>query len=98
MTTYLQTGDILYFKIESLPKNVDELKTDLFHKGENHSHRVRGDFSIYKSGDDMYLECRGVCELFHEEHTVIKADPGIYKKRVVLEYDHILEESREVID
>lgn len=95
---YYQTGDVLYIKTESVPKNSLEIKTDLFHKGDNHHHKVRGDFSIFQKGEDMFLECRGTCELYHEEHSTIFADPGIYKKRIVQEYDHLTEESRAVID
>lgn len=98
MITYYQTGDVLYIKTKSVPKGADEIKTDLFHKGENHNHRVRGDFSIYKKDDEMFLECRGECDLFHEEHSTIKTESGVYQKRIVQEYDHILEESRAVID
>lgn len=95
---YLQTGDVLYVKQNELPNGVTESKTDLFHKGDNHSHRVKGDFSIYEAGGDVFLECRNECELFHEEHSTIKIVPGVYKKRIVMEFDHLLEESRQVID
>lgn len=93
-----QTGDVLYLKTKAVPKDAKEIKTDLFHKGDNHHHRVRGNFAIYESGNEMYLECKTPCELFHEEHATITADPGIYQKRIVIEYDHIMEESRQVID
>lgn len=95
---FYQTGDVLYIKENELPKNAIEIKTDIFHKGENHTHKVRGDFSIHESGSDLFLECRSECELYHDEHHTIKAEPGIYKKGIVLEYDHLLEESRQVID
>ena len=44
------------------------------------------------------LECKDECELFHEEHHCIKIEPGIYRKQIVVEYDHLLEESSQVID
>lgn len=94
---YLQTGDVLYFKSE-LPKKAEKLETDIFHKGENHTHKVRGNFNIYKLDDDLFLECIDDCELYHEEHHSIVAKAGVYKKRIVVEYDHLLEESRAVID
>lgn len=95
---YLQTGDVLYFKTESIPNNAIKIDGDVFHKGDNHTHRVRGNFEIYKHDDDLYLQCLDDCELYHEEHTSIVATKGIYKKRIVVEYDHLLEESRQVID
>lgn len=98
MSLYFQTGDVLYFKINELPKDLIELKTDLFHKGDNHSHKVKGEFSILQSGDNMFLECKSDCELYHEEHKSIMIPVGIYKKGIVIEYDHLTEESRKVID
>lgn len=98
MGTYYQTGDVLYFKTAAIPKGARKLKTDLFHQGDNHHHRVKGKFQIYKLGEDMFLECKGTCDLYHEEHETIKAKKGIYKKGIVMEYDHLLEESRKVVD
>lgn len=95
---FYQTGDVLYIKTKKLPKEAKELKTDLFHKGENHQHKVRGDFSIYDSNEGTFLECKGPCDLYHEEHSTIVAEPGIYQKRIVVEFDHLLEESRQVVD
>jgi hypothetical protein len=95
---YYQTGDVLYIKESKIPKGAKALKTNLFHKGENHEHLVRGEFTIYEHGDDLYLKCKSDCELYHDEHHTILAKPGIYKKRIVKEYDHLLEEARNVID
>ncbi len=95
---YLQTGDVLYFKIDSIPNDAIKLETDLFHKGDNHNHKVRGKFNILQHNDDLYLECLEDCELYHEEHSSVVAKQGIYKKAIVVEYDHLLEESRRVID
>lgn len=75
----------------------EEIKTDLLFKGEQHHHRVRGDFKILKDGDQIYLQSNG-CTLFHEEHDDIIVKPGSYKMHIAREYDHILEESRRVID
>lgn len=95
---YYQTGDVLYFKEKKLPAKTEIIKTDLFHKGDNHHHRVRGDFEIHKKDGEMYLVCNSECELYHEEHTSIKCEAGIYRKQIVMEYDHLLKESRMVID
>lgn len=95
---YYQTGDVLYVKVESVPKTAEKLQTDLFHKGENHHHKVRGEFEIFKQDDEMFLKCDQQCELFHEEHSTVTIPAGAYQKRIVMEYDHIREESRKVID
>lgn len=95
---FYQTGDVLYIKTETLPEGCVSVAGDIFHQGENHCHRVRGDFEMLSKEPEMYLVCKSECELYHDEHHTIKAEPGIYKKRIVLEYDHLLEESRQVID
>ena len=96
--SYIQQGDLLLkYKVE-IPKMLTELNTDLLHKGQNHHHKVRGEFKIFtcKEGD-IYLESNG-CELFHEEHKTILIPAGSYKKEIVQEYSHFDEESRDVID
>jgi len=95
---FIQQGDVLLKMQEVLPKDITELKTDLIHNGDNHHHKMRGDFSVYQNGDDMLVLCRDNCELYHEEHNTIKMPEGLYKKSIVMEYDHLLEESRQVID
>jgi hypothetical protein len=93
---YIQHGDVLLFKCDK-PKNIEKLKTDVFFQGMNHQHRLRGDFMIGKDGDDTYIHSKG-CEAFHDEHHAIALPEGFFKLRIVKEYDHLLEESRQVID
>lgn len=95
---YFQTGDVLYFKTESIPKAAKPIKGNLIHQGNNHKHTISGKFKLYKTKDDMFIRCDGTCKLLHEEHKIISIPKGIYKKGIVMEYDHWLEESRQVID
>lgn len=95
---YIQQGDVLLKMQEKFPKTFKVLKTNLIHKGDNHHHKIRGDFEIYETESEMFLLCKDKCELFHEEHKTIEIPEGLYKKKIVLEYDHLLEESRMVID
>ena len=91
-----QAGDLLLK--ETKPFSVEGLllKTDfLIHKGDNHHHKIRGAFFVT---DEMNIYCDEDCELYHEEHKTIVIPKGYYKKDIVMEYDHFLEESREVID
>ena len=92
---YFQQGDCLLFKEEKTKGKA--LKTDLLWKGQNHHHRLKGKYKIYKDGSDLYLKSDG-CTLVHEEHKPIKLSKGVYKLKIVMEYDHFLEESRQVID
>jgi len=96
--TYYQQGDVLLKERKSIPKGFKEVKTDLIHKGENHHHRMRGDFKVFTKDQEMYVDVKKPSEIFHEEHKTFTVVPGIYEKGIVLEYDHWLEESRQVID
>lgn len=96
--TYFQQGDVLLKMRKEMPDEYNEIKSDLLHKGQNHHHRLRGKFKLYANKDGkIYLQCKEA-ELYHEEHNTIKIPEGIYEKDIVKEYDHWLEESREVID
>lgn len=99
---YFQQGDCLLkwqnnSSKDKMTINLVVLETDLLHKGDNHHHRVRGNFKILKHENDIYLESSG-CELFHEEHNTIEIPMGVYKLSLVQEYDHFKEEARNVID
>lgn len=91
-----QQGDILIFECAK-PKDVTKLKTDLLHKGQQNHHRLRGKFMIGEINGKRYIHSK-VCELFHEEHKTINIPEGFYSLGIVIEYDHLLEESRQVID
>lgn len=92
-----QQGDVL-LKPSTIPVNTLKLETDLVHKGENHHHRMRGDFDLLQDGEELLIDCKEDCELFHEEHKTLVIPKGTYRKSIVMEYDHIMEESRWVID
>lgn len=98
MSTYFQTGDVLYKQVEALPKGLKKLKGNLIHKGQNHFHRIEGKFALYEGAAGFFIKAEGKCALTHEEHKTIALPKGLYKKDIVLEYDHFLEESRQVID
>jgi hypothetical protein len=95
--SYLQNGDVLLFE-DNLPKGAKKTPGSILHKGLNHTHGIKGSFSLYKAGDKLFLKADKGCTLVHEEHKPIKLPPGVYRKEIVKEYDHWLNESREVID
>ncbi len=94
---YIQQGDVLLKRVPQAPIDLKPIETDLLYRGQNHHHRVRGSFQIAKKDEDTYLLSQG-CELFHEEHHALAIPEGAYHLSIVLEYDHFLEESRQVID
>lgn len=94
---YFQAGDCLLFKCKK-PKKIEIQKGDIFYKGVNHLHRLRGNFAIGKSDNgQIYIHSKG-CEAFHDEHKSIPLPEGFFRLQIVKEYDHLLEESRRVID
>jgi hypothetical protein len=94
---YIQQGDVLLKQCEK-PSGIKIDKTDLLWKGQNHHHRLRGKFRIAKDAKgDVFVHSKGA-ELFHEEHKTLSVHPGFYRLGIVQEYDHLLEESRAVID
>lgn len=96
---YLQTGDVLYKRIDSVPKEAKKVKGDLVYKGQNHHHRLSGGvFSILKDGENTFLDVSRATKAVHEEHKSVVIPKGKYTIDIVQEYDHFLEESRRVID
>jgi hypothetical protein len=95
---YLQTGDVLYFKTDSIPVGSKKVKGNLIHQGRDHHHLIEGLFQLFDSGGDMFIEVKAKSKLTHPEHKTISIPKGFYKKGIVVEYDHFLEESRQVID
>lgn len=95
---YFQTGDVLYFQAEGVPPTAKAIKGNLIHKGQTHEHLIEGEFELLIDGEDLFIRASEPCRLTHGEHKAIELPAGVYKKRVVMEYDHWLEESRQVID
>ncbi len=96
---YNQQGDVLMFKVDSKPKGLKKVKSNLVHKGNSHNHTLTGNFRLYETKElGIFIVANENCKLVHPEHKTIKLSKGIYKKEIVLEYDHFLEESRQVID
>jgi len=86
-------GDVLFKKIESLPKKKRKLDTDIIVKGEatGHAHRiVNGDIFvafIETIGPVNFLKVKKDAKIVHEEHETIELEPGIYEVTRQREYD-----------
>lgn len=64
-----------------------------------HAHRVLpGTATLYQAGGDLYLDAPDGAEVGHEEHRRIGLPPGQYACRRVLEFDHVADEARGVMD
>lgn len=99
MKNYYQQGDVLLKEIDKKAIKGVEVKDDNVIKSASNQHSLgNGNYAIYKDNDDVYLEIKSQTEVLHQEHDKLVIPTGFYKVVTVLEYDHFLEESKEVID
>ncbi len=102
--TLFRHGDVMLKKTGSPVRgDIPVMKTGLLHKGEQHHHSLEGNFYIRFDGEKKYLGILGQTTLIHEEHGPIPLSPDVLENTELLvdiqmEYDHFLEESRQVID
>ena len=54
--------------------------------------------SGYSRDASYYLIEGGPATLYHEEHNPLTVPPGLYRRTIIREYDHISQSSREVWD
>lgn len=94
-------GDVVFRHGDVLLKKNDQ-KLDgpiavqgLLYQGQNHSHYLKSGEWILK---DNILDVRAESVLTHAEHGDITLPVGLYLVDIQQEYDHFLEESRNVID
>lgn len=95
---YVQTGDVLYHEIKEMPKGAKKAKGNVIHQGRDHVHGIKGDCSLYVLGKELFIKARKSCKLIHPEHEAVTLKPSVYVKGIVVEFDHLTEESRQVID
>lgn len=101
---FYQQGDVLIKRKENLqiPENAKLLDHLVFAEGEitGHKHRIaQGAAMLYMLEKMMVLKVISEnAVLIHEEHKPITLEKGIYEIGIVREYDHFLEEARQVRD
>ena len=86
-------GDLLFKKIDSLPKRKRKLDTDIIVRGEatGHAHAlVNGE--IYTSivatiGPVNFLKAKKGAKVVHDEHETIELESGFYEVVRQREYD-----------
>ena len=81
-----------------MKKKSKKLDRAILAHGEHtgHFHEAHGDgVALYEDGT---LDAPRGAEVTHQEHAPIAVPPGTYERSIVAEYDHFLEESRNVAD
>jgi|TARA_Y100000310_G_scaffold221960_1_gene223589 hypothetical protein len=96
-----QQGDVLMTKVDEIPSGLKPKADQVVAEGEatGHRHVARGDGLVVLEADDtMYIDAPNGGIVVHEEHDVVTLSPGKFERRIVQEYDHFAEETREVRD
>ena len=98
----IQQGDVILEKVEKVPERSKEKKGNVLVEGEvtGHAHRIdtKAPFKLYENDGMLYIENEQILDVVHEEHDTVTIPDGIWQVRKVKEYDHFLEEAREVQD
>ena len=100
---FYQQGDVL---IESAQIPTTAKKSNknriVLAEGETtgHAHVISdtNNCTAFESDSELYLRVTNEVTVSHEEHNHISIAPGNYRVRKVQEYDHFLEEARQVQD
>lgn len=104
-----QQGDVLAKACESfneaIPKNLEMKEGKLLYQGAMNSHAFSsGKVLMGDVGEKRYFRVLEDADLSHAEHNPIGGNmkmtipKGDYFLDIVREYDHLLEESRRIID
>jgi uncharacterized cupin superfamily protein len=99
----LQQGDV-NITITKIPTGAKKRQDNnaMVREGEatGHFHKIVGtDFEMLELGDQIFARIlSGDCSIVHEEHKPIELPVGDYEFTPTHEYDHFLEESKEVKD
>lgn len=98
-------GDVILEAINEIPKKAIKQKVNkiVLAEGEvtGHAHvitKVDEDIELFKINEDLYVKNNTVKEIEHEEHKTVTLPPGKWKVKKAREYDHFLEEARNVRD
>lgn len=110
---YVQQGDVLLKRVESLPGGLKEAKTKTLQHGEttNHRHRFLDNANVQVFIDDTHTDLERITaaqrkfiivgdtvQLFHEEHNPVTVEPGVYEIDIVREFDYCKMEVARVVD
>ncbi len=97
-------------EFDDIPAEAKPIKGNLLLKGQTNSHALYGGkFQLLKKGDTVFLNVIKETKLDHVEDHLVKRPKhaehhaqqipqGKYFLSPLMEYDHMLEESRQVID
>lgn len=102
---YIQQGDVLMHKVNSIPQNAERKRVCgriVLAEGEatGHAHAIVdvAECELYTLADALFVKVGAPVTVTHEEHDTVTLDRGVWRVAIVREYDHFAEEARRVID
>lgn len=103
---HLQQGDVLITRIDAMPTGGTVLRAKtrgyVVAEGEatGHAHVLAPEAVLEMREVDgvLYARIAGPVDLVHDEHKPVGLTEGIYRFDRVQEYDHFVEEARQVAD
>jgi hypothetical protein len=107
MSEFYQQGDVIIERIDELPKDLVKLDGHVIEEGETpgHFHELavaepeKKQVMVYEDTEHQkYMQNFINTMLTHQEHKAIEIPPGTYRIRKVMEYDHLQNQQRPVID
>jgi len=100
-----QQGDVLIESVERIPAEAREVKHNngrlILAAGEatGHAHAITAlGAMLLQKDNDLFVTTKEETEVVHEEHGTVVLPAGDFKIRKVVEFDHFMEEAREVAD
>ena len=103
----IRHGEVLLVPVEAVPANAEMVMENVkdyvvAHSETGHNHVAYGDVSVFKQGNDVYLNVGEATQLrhlkdteFHETKSIL---PGAYKVNLKTEYDPFEKARRTVMD
>jgi hypothetical protein len=96
----IQQGDVLIKKVNAIKgKKVNHLTLAVGEATGHHHTITEGDAELYEENGTLFLHVESEkATLTHQEHKPVEIPKGDYEIGIVKEFDHFLEESRNVAD
>ena len=100
MIKYWQAGDILFKEATFLTIGLKLVKSNIIKLGSasGHAHTLSGGKLYQDKNNNMFIVAGKDTSAEHDEHKSIALPVGKYRVDVVKEFDHFLEESKQVQD
>jgi len=97
-------GDVFFTRSRKVPEGSKSVSKSargyVIARGEatGHAHVVEEDIELYEKDGILYLYTSKQVQVRHEEHLPVTLSAGIWKARIVREFDPFVEETRIVKD